>query len=42
METTELIDILIRREDSRHQFKENLSSLLNADLSGYDWHPRGN
>lgn len=42
METTELIDLLIRGEDSHHQFSENLGILLNADLSGYGWPPRGN
>ncbi len=39
METTELIDLLSRGEDSRPQFKENLICPLNAELSGYDWHP---
>lgn len=42
METTGLIDILSRGEDSHHQFKESLSSPLNSDLSGYDWHLGGN
>ena len=42
METTELGDILSQGDGSHRLFKENLNNLLNADLSGYHWHPRGN
>lgn len=41
METKQLIDLLSRGEDNRHQFSENLGILLNADLSGYGWPSRG-